>query len=540
MLVNYYREVLCPIVFTLSVSIFIKQNYCRLKEPIKILFKFRFAFLLTFVFLNSTSNILLAEESLLDFKIEEAGNLFLLNTDRIYFDNIEARLNSVNIKGVEINQKILTDSSQIFRWTAIEYAQNNEAEKASIYIDKYIKSTLHIGFINNDVFNGISNSEEFKVLESKYKTNLSPINLFYLFASLIGVFIFIVLNLKNNTNNISNTLISIFVLMHSVFILDLFFYLTNLKFSYPHTMLMSLTFSFLYGPIIYFYYKKIVLNYKFKWIDVLHFIPTLFIFIAALPYYLLSGQEKLAILLEVSSLSTKGIYDVAFIVKLTSLVIYALLIVRIYYKFSKNNDKLSIIKLKWQKGLAGLVSAYVVFYCIYGLMMVTKMLPRIDFLFHLQIVTMAIMVLYIGYKAFLTPKLFSSGYFDTENYKYKKSGLTNSFSEDLKEKLLYLLENEKIYRQNNISLEILSQRLDTTRHNTSQVINEHFGLNFFEIINKYRIEEARLILENDKQNNMNIIDVAYEVGFNNKVTFNKSFKKILSLTPTQYIDSLSV
>lgn len=202
MLVNYYRDVLCPIVFTLSVSIFIKQNYCRLKEPIKILFKFRFAFLLTFVFLNSTSNILLAEESLLDFKIEEAGNLFLLNTDRIYFDNIEARLNSVNIKGVEINQKILTDSSQIFRWTAIEYAQNNEAEKASIYIDKYIKSTLHIGFINNDVFNGISNSEEFKVLESKYKTNLSPINLFYLFASLIGVFIFIVLNLKNNTNNI--------------------------------------------------------------------------------------------------------------------------------------------------------------------------------------------------------------------------------------------------------------------------------------------------------------------------------------------------
>ncbi len=123
--------------------------------------------------------------------------------------------------------------------------------------------------------------------------------------------------------------------------------------------------------------------------------------------------------------------------------------------------------------------------------------------------------------------------------KYKKSRLTSSFSNDLKEKLISLLEEEKIYRQNNISLEILSQRMDTTKHNASQVINEHFDLNFFELINKYRIEEALDILQKDTFNNLNIIDVAYEVGFNNKVTFNKSFKKIISLTPSQYLASLS-
>ncbi len=510
-----------------------------MKELIKISFKLRFAFLLTFLFLNSTNNILLAEESLLEYKIEEVGNLFLLSADSNYFDNIEARLNSVNIKGVEINQKILTDSSQIFRWTAIEYAQNNEAKKASIFIDKYIKSTLHVGFINNDVFSSISNSEDFKALESKYKTNLSAINLFYLFTSLIGIYIFILLNLKNNTQNTSKTLISVFVLMHSIFILDLFFYLSNLRYLYPHTFLMSITFSFLYGPIIYFYYKKIVLNYKFRWIDILHLIPTIVIFIFVLPYYFLAPADKLVIMMKISEVTLQSLFDYTFYIKLTSLVIYAGLIIRIYYCKVKKDKKLSLEKLKWQRGIARLVSVYVLFYCIYGLIIISEVLPRIDFLFHLQIVAMAIMVLYIGYKVFLSPDLFSSGYFETKNYKYKKSGLTNSFSEDLKEKLIYLLENEKIYRQNNISLEILSLRLDTTRHNTSQVINEHFGLNFFEIINKYRIDEARLILQNDTNNNMNIIDVAYEVGFNNKVTFNKSFKKILSLTPTQYIDSLS-
>ncbi len=510
-----------------------------MRELIKILLKLRFTFLFAFLFLNSTFNILLAEESLPEFKIEEGENLHSVNFTDNYFNNKEALLNSVIIKGVKINQKVLSDSSQIFRWTAIEYAQNDDAKNASIYIEKYIKSTLHVGFINNDNFYSLKNSEEFKVLENKYKINFSAINLFYLFTSLIGVFIFIVLNLKSNTNNTSTTLISFFVLMHSIFILDLFFYLSNLRFIFPHTMFMSVTFSFLYGPIVYFYYKKIVINYKFRWIDILHFVPTAIIFIIVIPYYFLSTEEKLAILLEVSALSTKGIYDTTFIIKLSSLLIYALLIVRIYYKYSKNNKKLSITKLNWQKGLARLVSSYVFFYCIYGLIMVSKVIPRIEILFHLQIVTMAIMVLYIGYKAYLTPKLFSSGFFDLDNYKYKKSGLTFRFSQDLKERLIYLLEEEKIYRQNNISLEILSQLLDTSRHNASQVINEHFDLNFFELINKFRINEAQEILQNDSYNNLNIIDIAYEVGFNNKVTFNKSFKKINSLTPSQYRASLS-
>ena len=68
----------------------------------------------------------------------------------------------------------------------------------------------------------------------------------------------------------------------------------------------------------------------------------------------------------------------------------------------------------------------------------------------------------------------------------------------------------------------------------------HFNLNFFELINKYRINEALDILKNDTQKKLNIIDVAYEVGFNNKVTFNKSFKKILAQTTTQYLNALHV
>lgn len=116
--------------------------------------------------------------------------------------------------------------------------------------------------------------------------------------------------------------------------------------------------------------------------------------------------------------------------------------------------------------------------------------------------------------------------------------MTPSYSLELKEELLALLDDDRIYKESGISLDLLSEKLGTSRHNTSQIINEHFNMNFYELMNKYRIDEAIQLIKNGKENKLNIIDIAYKVGFNNKVSFNKSFKKALSVTPTQYIKSL--
>ena len=104
--------------------------------------------------------------------------------------------------------------------------------------------------------------------------------------------------------------------------------------------------------------------------------------------------------------------------------------------------------------------------------------------------------------------------------------------------MLELFIQDKIYKQSNLSLDLLSTELSSTRHNISQVINEHFGVSFFHFVNKHRIEEALRILSSNSSSNLNIIDVAYDVGFNNKVTFNKAFKIETSMTPTEYIKNL--
>ena len=458
------------------------------------------------------------------------------------YSSPDAYLPNDNVSGIDLNVKagdqvIEQDSIKDYRKLAIEYAQDENSEKAALYIDKYIKASLNTHFINDEAFSSISNTEAFEKVSNKYELNFSFINLFYLFSSVIGIFIVIILNLKRKSDNRSVILISSFVLIHSIFIFHIFLFLTRLQFRYPHTLFMSIIFSFLYGPLIYFYFKRIVLQHIFKWVDLLHLIPTAIIILAVVPLYLLSAEEKLMIMLQNGEIDKQVYVNYTFIVKLLSLAIYEFLLLRIYFKHIKGNTKINFMNIRWQKSIIWLGAGYVLSYAIYGLIIV-DVIPRIEFLYHLQIFFMAIMVLYIGFMAYLRPNIFKSDYFETHLYKYKKSGLTPSFSHELKEHLLYLMNEEKIYRKNDINLEELSERLGTTRHNASQVINEHFNLNFFELINKFRIEEAKEILKNDTEKRLNIIDVAYEVGFNNKVTFNKSFKKILAQTPTQYLNAL--
>ena len=76
------------------------------------------------------------------------------------------------------------------------------------------------------------------------------------------------------------------------------------------------------------------------------------------------------------------------------------------------------------------------------------------------------MVLYVGYAANVQPDVFSGRYAYTNPLfpKYVKSGLTDSLSQELKQQLSDLFRNEKLYRKSDINLDMVAEKLDTTRH----------------------------------------------------------------------------
>ncbi len=450
-----------------------------------------------------------------------------------------SNLNSANVKAKQA-LNISTDSIQEYRTLAIEFANKSQAKESTEYIIKYISATSDMSFLNNHLFRTIENSSEYQALKEKYSPKIGFFGFLYFCTGLLGIFVFVILNLKKSTDKISNFLISLFVLFHSVFMLHLMLYVINIQFYLPHALFISTTFSFLYGPLLYFYCKRIIYNYKFKLIDALHFLPSVILLVYIFPYYLMSGLEKFNEVFDQANTLLPGAYTII-VVKILSLTIYTYLLLRIY---NKNRSKLSIDNNKskhlWQRNIIALHTIYAVAYIIYAAVLVK--IINFPILFHLQTMVMVGVVFYVAYISYVRPEIFSGKIklIDPINlFKYQKSGMTPSYSLELTDNLLKLLNEDKIFKENNLSLEMLSEKLETTRHNASQVINEHFKMNFSELMNKYRIQEAVEILKKDEFNNLKIIQIAYEVGFNNKVTFNKSFKKYLSQTPSQYLESLS-
>lgn len=430
------------------------------------------------------------------------------------------------------------DSIQQFKNLAKQYADSSNAGEAMYYASKYIRSTQDLSIINDHFFSKINQTDSYLNFKSRYKPEFKFLSLFYVFAGLLGLFIFVLLNLKKGVDRTSTFLMSVFVLLHSLFILHLSLYLINCHYYFPHTLLMSTAFTLLYGPLIYFYFKMTDVDYKLKWADGLHFLPALILLIYIFPFYGLSAREKFIILFDQKDiLSIEANFIIA--AKIISLVIYAILTIKIYKNSAPSSDDTRSRKFLWQRNIIAMYVAYVVTFVLYYT--ITSGYFDSPVIFHIQILVMVAIVFYVAYITYAQPEIFKGELKlvdPMDLFKYKKSGLTESFSGELKTELLVLLENDKVYKQNDLSLNKLAEMLGTNRHNTSQVINEHFQMNFFDLINKFRIEEAVRMINDEEYSHLNIIEIAYEVGYNNKVTFNKSFKKVHTVTPSQYIKAI--
>ncbi|WP_205625717.1 helix-turn-helix domain-containing protein [Mangrovimonas xylaniphaga] len=448
-------------------------------------------------------------------------------------------LNGSNIGVASVNTSY--DSVFGFKEKSLVYANLNQPLPAVNFLEKYIRNSADFEAMEFKEYDSIRDSYLFSELEEDFTPKMTVLSFIYLYIALIGFFIAILLNFSKKNDRWAKILISGFLGVHSLFILEFVLYNTNYQYKYIHTYLMSSSVALLYGPLLYFYFKRITQNYQFKGIDFLHLLPVIVLMFILVPIYSLPALEKLKIILGTSTLYAKTDFlYLIFIPKLLSLVIYGALIRRLYFS-SKQKETIANQELanQWKDNLYKIHVVYVLSYFIYGISISGVIAQGLNIIYHSQVISMSLMVIYIASMVYIQPKVFASSRFKRKDVsakdKYQKSGLTSSFSNELKEALVRLLLDEKIYRDSSLNLEKLSEKLDTSRHNTSQIINEHFNENFFELVNDYRIQEAKeLLMISNPEFKMNISEIFYEVGFNNKVTFNNAFKKRTGQTPSQF------
>lgn len=96
---------------------------------------------------------------------------------------------------------------------------------------------------------------------------------------------------------------------------------------------------------------------------------------------------------------------------------------------------------------------------------------------------------------------------------------------------------EKPFTDQQLTLVKLARQLDISENKLSQVINTRTQDNFFEFVNKYRVELVIDKLKGGEHKSSTLLGLAFDSGFNSKASFNSAFKKITGLTPSAFLKS---
>jgi len=125
-----------------------------------------------------------------------------------------------------------------------------------------------------------------------------------------------------------------------------------------------------------------------------------------------------------------------------------------------------------------------------------------------------------------------------EQFLYKESGekyaLTKSQIKNYCEILIKIMEEKKPYLAPELSLNDLSKMTGIQPRYLSRIINEKLNQNFYDFINRYRIQASQKYMKDSEKSDWTILEILYDVGFNSKASFNTAFKKYTGMTPTRY------
>ncbi len=121
-----------------------------------------------------------------------------------------------------------------------------------------------------------------------------------------------------------------------------------------------------------------------------------------------------------------------------------------------------------------------------------------------------------------------------EEEEVKKKLISDDELSKIKNLLQELMEVQKPYLDSELNLIKLAELLSVSTHHLSYVINNGFQKNFFQYVNEYRIDYAKKLLKDNRNNHFSILGIAYESGFNSKTSFNTTFKKLTNQTPSEY------
>ncbi len=345
---------------------------------------------------------------------------------------------------------------------------------------------------------------------------------------------------KGNANKYLGWLLIAFSLM----ILDYFLCYTYLMLKIVWILNYSESLTLLIGPLIFLHIKNQLRGKSAK--DFLHLVP----FISYLIYYLIFLVQPYEskfnsyincwninipplnspVSYELDPLSIRKHFILIILVQMSFYAVFSFVL--IFKHFLNNNIhffKTDNSKLKWLRDIS-----LVFILLVLTVIIINAINPYCNKVIGISIVISG----FIYFTSFRV--LVSSSFYGLAlpQKKYVKSGVSIEEKKQILQRIIKLFEEEKIYKDNLISLPGLSKKIGYTVNVTSQIINEKLNKSFFELLSQYRINEAKSLLLDKRNENLTIIEISEMVGYNSKSAFNQAFKKQTGMTPSEFKHSI--
>jgi AraC-like DNA-binding protein len=416
-------------------------------------------------------------------------------------------------------------------------------------------------------------------------------------AELVGAvqgFLLAAVLAAHRTNRTANRLLAALMAAFAVSLLSEVYYSTGLVRTHPHFFGISYPMPWVFGPLVYLYAVAASdRSWRFGARGALHFAPVLVLLMLTFPIYLRSGPEKIALFDRLTAGNPPTLLAVLDPFKYVSGLAYSAVTVvylrghrrRVEDSYS-NTDR---VNLQWLQSLAGAAAAI---WLLAVLTQVAGLLPPPIERYRGNLVSLAValLVYVIGYKGLRQPEVFRYDRLETAHRtptshdghparaeaarvpagrtplesasvestpgerapaertapsppdrtdaRYERSGLGEFEARQLKAALLTLMAKEHPYRDPELTLPALAERLESTPHKLSEVLNREMSQTFYDFVNGYRVEEVRGRITDPNTKHLKILALGLEAGFASKSTFNQAFKKLTGQTPSTYRKAL--
>ena len=353
----------------------------------------------------------------------------------------------------------------------------------------------------------------------------------FLLVSGTGIFLFIILMTTSQTKK-SNFPIALIVLLFSLTIFQYVLFWTNHQKSFLYTSSAPALTYLSVGPLLYIYFLsifKISKNRK----QFFHFLPALGILLPELLvwFYYSTGTMLFGEAGDWIFKLRKPLFNPY--LQIGHMCIYAIILWRMIYQRKKSSNlETHQVTIKWTTILARLNTLFILALLSYYILV---QFPFFNKQWDYMIcMTMSFSIYAIGFMAFKQPAIFNGELFKPLFLpkKIDQTPLPNSTINVFYKTLITHLENEKPYLDSELRLTSLADQVSFSSHLLSQIINKKSGKNFNQFINDFRLKEAeRLLIGHQK---LNIKEIYFQVGFNNKATFYQVFKSKHKVTPSTF------